>query len=204
MSARPDLSRDVSRETLALLTEFSDLLIKWNQRINLVSASTIPDLWTRHIWDSAQLMEYAPDAAHWVDIGTGGGFPGVVLAIMAKDTQPELQFSFVESDQRKCAFLKTVIRNLNLPARVLSSRIEAIAPLEADVLSARALGHLEHLLGYADRHLASGGTALFMKGETWEKEVQTARDSWSFLLKEHKSKTNPAAAILEVKEIKRV
>lgn len=195
---------NVSRETLEDLTRFHDLVLKWTVKINLISKSSASDLWSRHIWDSAQLVEFFPLAKSWLDIGSGGGFPGIVLAILAKHQMPERQITMVESDLRKCAFLRSVVRELSLNAKVLSRRIQAIPPQSADIMSARALSDLPALLAFAERHLAPGGTALFLKGETWEKEVQTARESWSFALQAHKSKTNPAAAILEVKDIKRV
>ncbi|MFK7745012.1 MAG: 16S rRNA (guanine(527)-N(7))-methyltransferase RsmG [Roseobacter sp.] len=195
---------NVSRETLDRLTTYHDLLIKWNPKINLVSKSSISDIWNRHIWDSAQIVPFASEGTSWLDIGSGGGFPGLVVAIYAKELQPDRKVTMVESDQRKTAFLRTVIRELGLNAEVLAKRVEAMDAFAADVLSARALADLDALLGFADRHLSTSGTAFFLKGEKWEKEVQIARESWSFDLRAHKSKTSPTAAILEIKEIQRV
>lgn len=200
----PDIGATVSRETLQDLTRFNDLLIKWNSKINLISKSSIDNIWDRHIWDSAQLVVFCPSARTWADIGSGGGFPALVIAIFAKHEMPDRRVQMVESDARKSAFLRTVIRDLSLNAEVISQRVEVCAPLAADVLSARALTELPGLLAFAERHLKPGGTALFLKGETWEKEVQNARESWSFTMEAHKSKTNAAAAILEIKEITRV
>ncbi|GIT86312.1 16S rRNA (guanine(527)-N(7))-methyltransferase RsmG [Roseobacter sp. OBYS 0001] len=194
----------VSRETLDALRAYYELLLKWNSRINLVSKSSIDDVWQRHIWDSAQIVDYAEDVKTWVDLGSGGGLPGLVVAIMAKDADPNWKTILVESDQRKAAFLRTVIRELSLNARVIVDRIETVAPLRADVVSARALADLSVLLSFAHRHLSPQGTALFMKGQSWEKEVSSAQETWSFDLKAHKSKTSPTAAILEIKEIQRV
>lgn len=194
----------VSRETFLVLQEFHDLILKWNPRINLVSKSSIDMIWKRHIWDSAQLILLAGEEKNWVDIGSGGGFPALIVAILSKELSPERYVTMVESDQRKSVFLRTAIRQLDLNARVLCERVEMLDCLEADVLSARALADLGQLLGYGSHHLSPQGTAFFLKGEKWEKEVEDARDSWSFNLRAHKSKTNDAAAILEIKEIKRV
>ncbi|MCV3270014.1 16S rRNA (guanine(527)-N(7))-methyltransferase RsmG [Roseobacter sinensis] len=195
---------DVSRETLERLGRYHDLLLKWSSRINLISKSSTFDVWNRHIWDSAQVYRLADSKMRWADLGSGGGLPGVVLAILTKENAPDTTFTLVESDVRKATFLRTVIRELDLNATVIVSRIEAATPLDAQVLTARALADLSDLLSFAQRHLSPDGQALFLKGETWEKEVETARESWSFELAAHKSKTNPNAAILEVREIERV
>lgn len=195
---------DVSRETFEDLTQYDDLLVKWNAKINLVSKTSIDALWDRHIWDSAQIVPLSGDALNWVDLGSGGGFPALVVAIMAKRTLTERRVTMVESDQRKAAFLRTVIRQLSLNAEVLVSRVELADPLRADVLSARALADLDQLLIFAQRHLAKDGRCVFLKGETWQNEVEIARKTWSFDLRAHRSKTSPSAAILEIKDIQRV
>ncbi|MEO9651302.1 MAG: 16S rRNA (guanine(527)-N(7))-methyltransferase RsmG [Roseobacter sp.] len=195
---------NVSRETYEALESFHEIILKWNSRINLVSKSSISDIWNRHIWDSAQLIPFAEVSGKWLDIGSGGGFPGLIVAIFLKQLHPDVEVTLVESDQRKSAFLRTVIRELDLNAVVLTSRVEVIETQRAEVLSARALADLGQLLKYGDQHLSKTGKALFLKGEKWEKEVQMARDVWSFDLCVHKSKTNSAAAILEIKEIERV
>ncbi len=195
---------NVSRETLDALEHYASLLQKWNPRINLVSKSSIDELWNRHIWDSAQVHGLAPDARTWVDIGSGGGFPGLVVAIMSKQSAPERRVTLVESDVRKSAFLRTVVQDLSLNANVLAKRIEDLPPMGADVVSARALADLGVLLEYSSRHLAPEGKALLMKGASWENEVTDARSLWSFDLCVHKSKTHPDAAVLELKDIARV
>lgn len=193
----------VSRETMERLEAYASLLEKWNPRINLVSRATIAELWTRHIVDSAQIFELGPDKAqHWVDIGSGGGFPGLVIAIIAKELRPEMKITLVESDQRKCAFLRTVSRETGCKVEVHAKRIEEIETLKADVLSARALADLSLLLDFATLHLASDGICLFPKGVTWEKEVENARDSWSFNVVTSKSETQDDAVILRIDEIK--
>ncbi|GFE49353.1 ribosomal RNA small subunit methyltransferase G [Roseobacter cerasinus] len=195
---------NVSRETLDRLTTYHDLIQKWSPKINLVSKSSILDLWNRHISDSTQVYRLSPHVNHWVDMGSGGGLPGLVVAILAKEDHPETQVTLIESDARKSVFLRTVIRELDLNAVVSTARIEELEPQQADVLSARALADLSRLLSFAERHLSQDGTALFYKGETWPKEVQTARESWSFDLVAHTSKTHEKGAILEVRDIQRV
>lgn len=195
---------NVSRETSEKLKFFHGALLKWTSKINLISKSSIDDIWSRHIWDSAQLVPLKPEFDHWVDIGSGGGFPGLIIAIFSSETHVNQKVTLVESDQRKSAFLRSVIRDLQLNAHVITDRVEEIDPLKADVLSARALASLNRLLEFSERHLSDRGMAYFLKGKSWEKEVQVARDSWSFKIKAHKSNTNSEAAILEVKEIERV
>ena len=195
---------NVSRETLSALEAYHDLLLKWNSHINLISKPSIANVWERHIWDSAQIVEYGGNAKVWADLGSGGGLPALVLSIISREIEPDRTCVLVESDQRKAAFLRTVIRDLSLNATVIVERAEETNPLCADVLSARALTDLSGLMSFAHRHLKADGTALFMKGKSWEKEVQTAREAWSFNLKAHKSKTSSEAAILEIKEIQRV
>lgn len=200
-----DIGIDVSRETLDALEAYSALLEKWNPRINLVARSTLDQVWDRHFVDSAQVFAFAPETArHWVDLGSGGGFPGLVVAVLGKELRPDMHFTLVESDTRKSTFLRTVIRELSLPAKVIDQRIEAIDPLEADILSARALADLTALLGFADHHMGANGTALFPKGATWEKELQEAQQSWRFAYERFTSKTEAEAVILRIGEIEHV
>ncbi len=200
-----DSPMDVSRETSERLEIYAQLLRKWNPRINLVSRNTLDDLETRHIADSMQIFDLAPQGwKHWADLGSGGGFPGLVIAILAAEFSPVAQVTLVESDQRKCAFLRTVIRETGAPATVVAGRIEATAPLSADILSARALADLDTLLGFAERHLCEGGAALFPKGANWKKEVDNARVQWRFDCEARTSKTEPSAVILKIGGITRV
>lgn len=196
---------DVSRETLERLETLAELLVKWNPRINLVSKSTISDLWTRHILDSVQVLRSAPaKATHWVDIGSGGGFPGLVVAMMCAEPEAPQKVTLIESDQRKCAFLRTVLRETGVSATVITDRIEKADAQNADVLTARALADLSMLCEFAERHLLPTGTALFPKGARWEKELQSAQESWSFDCEVVKSITDPEAVILKIGELKRV
>ena len=195
---------NVSRETMVDLTHYHDLLLKWTPKINLISKSSVPFVWDRHIWDSWQLVEYSGNVRSWVDFGSGAGFPGLVIAIFSKHSDPHRRTTLVESDQRKSAFLRVVIRELSLNATIETQRVEHLEHQNADIVSARALAHLSQLLEFTERHLAPNGAAYFLKGASWEKEVQTARDTWSFSLQAHTSKTNPEAAVLEIKDIQRV
>jgi len=193
----------VSRETFAKLEAFAELVRKWNPKINLVSKNSLDDLWQRHILDSVQVFELAEGEGHWVDLGSGGGFPGVVVAILNQEPQ-NFKVTMVESDQRKCAFLRTAIRELGLTASVKTERIEQLDGLEADILSARALADLTQLLDFTELHLNPDGTALFPKGQNWQSEDRDAKQVWAYALEAVESKTNPAAAILKIKDIARV
>lgn len=195
---------DVSRETFDKLEDFVELVKKWTPKINLISKSSIPDLWDRHILDSAQLYGIAPAQGHWVDIGSGGGFPGVVVAILSSGESSDHKFTLIESDQRKCAFLRTASRELDLNITVMSKRIEEIPSLDANILSARALADLPTLLSFAERHLNRSGVAIFPKGETWQKEEEIASKMWSYQHEVIKSNTNAAAAVLRIQDIVRV
>lgn len=195
---------NVSRETTDLLTQFSELVERWTARINLISKASVDGIWERHVADSAQLFELAPAFEHWVDLGSGGGFPGIVIAIIAKEARPEARITLVESDLRKATFLRTAIRELGLNAKVIADRIEELPPLAADVLSARALADLSALLEFTDLHLAKNGTAIFPKGQNWRKEDEAARQLWSYSLDPVKSKTSAEAAILLIKDVSRV
>lgn len=200
-----DLGLNVSRETSERLDTYAALLVKWNPAINLVSKSSLADLQTRHFADSAQLFALCPPTArHWADLGSGGGFPGLVIAILATESMPDLSVTLVESDGRKAAFLSAVIRETGIRAKVVADRIESLAPLAADVLSARALAPLPQLLAFAEQHLAPGGHALFPKGATHRSEVVESLADWRFDLREHPSKTDPHAVILEIEGVSRV
>ncbi len=195
---------DVSRETLDDLGHYVDLIIKWNPKINLVSRSTLDDIWSRHIEDSLQVYFHVrPNNCHWLDIGSGGGLPGLVIAILAKHDDQGVSVTLMESDQRKSVFLRTVIRELNLPAKVVTDRIELAEPVKADILSARALADLSMLMDFSERHLSQDGYALFQKGKNWQSEVQAAQESWQFELEVFKSITDEDAVVLKIGGISR-
>ena len=196
------LGLDVSRETLAALQQFEQLVRHWNSAINLVSKSTLTDFWSRHILDSAQIFSLSPqNAVSWADLGSGGGFPGIVVAILAKQLKPDLRVTLVESDLRKATFLRQAAQTLSLPVSVRSARIESIDPLQADVVSARALAPLTGLLAYADQHLAAGGVAIFPKGARFAEELAEARKSWAFDVDVQQSHSDSDAAILVIRNI---
>jgi 16S rRNA (guanine527-N7)-methyltransferase len=197
-------SLSVSRETEAQLQGFVDLLEKWNTAINLVSKATIDEAWQRHILDSAQVFDYGIDAHHWLDLGSGGGFPGLVVAILAAEKAPQMLVTLVESDQRKAAFLRAASQALGLTTTVLSARAEAVPQQAADVVSARALAPLSQLCAFAKRHLAPDGTAIFLKGKSFAAEVAEARQNWNFALESHPSITDPSAVVLVLKGISHV
>lgn len=193
---------DVSRETMADLEGFAALTTKWTQKINLISRNTSDDIWNRHIVDSVQLYQYAPDRfQNWVDLGSGGGFPGIVMAILGKAKQPKAQFILIESDQRKAAFLRTAARELSLQVDVIAKRIEDVTPQGADIVSARALAPLSALLDMTSRHLSPEGIALLPKGKQVKQEIAEAQKSWRFQLEDHASFTDPQACILAIQRI---
>lgn len=194
---------DVSRETEDALRQFTGLLRKWTPKINLISAGTVETLWTRHLADSAQLWNLAPHQARWVDLGSGGGFPGLVIAVLGREYHG-FSMTLVEADQRKSAFLRTAVRDLGLKVDVVSGRIDEIEPLNAQVLTARALAPLPKLLSFADRHLLSNGVALFPKGAKADDEINEALEGWQFRCEKHASITDANSTILSVGEIARV
>lgn len=196
---------NVSRETLGRLEKYEVLLRKWNPTINLVSRSTLDQVWQRHFVDSAQIFDLADsNANHWADLGAGGGFPGLIVAILAADRKRALDVTLVESDQRKAAFLMTAAREIGVTTRTVVDRIEMIPPLHADILSARALAPLDKLLEFAERHLRPGGQALFPKGASYADEVRQALEKWRFSYEAIPSVTDDSAVILSIRDIERV
>lgn len=196
---------NVSRETMADLEAYEALIAKWTPKINLIASGTIDTIWNRHIVDSVQLYKFAPKSYEkWIDMGSGGGFPGIVIAILGKRMQPTAQFTLIESDQRKAAFLRTVTRELALSVNVIADRVEAIPDQNADVVSARALTALSGLLSLTQRHLNSSGIALFHKGRQVQQEVAEAKKKWSFDLEDHTSFTDPEGRILAIQRINRL
>lgn len=195
---------NVSRETFERLDIYAAALAKWQKAINLVSVSTLPELWTRHFLDSAQIYRHCNTISGiWLDIGSGGGFPGLVCAAMAVEDKPGLQFKLVESDLRKCTFLRSAAAEMGLRADILSRRIEKLPPQEAQIISARALAPLSKLYGYADRHLAADGIALFLKGATHGREINEALEDWTMKMDIIPSQTAEGAVILKIGDIGR-
>ncbi len=195
---------NVSRETEESLRAYSALIRKWTRNINLIAASTLENLWDRHILDSAQVFDLVnPDTARWGDFGTGAGLPGIVVAILAKEKLPALHVTLVESDARKAAFCRAAVRELGLSTTVIADRVEVIPTLQAHIVSARALAPLPRLLDYAHRHLVPGGTALFLKGARHMAEIEVALASWRFSVEKIPSKTDRRGVILRIGDIER-
>ncbi len=160
-----DLVR-VSRETERRFALYADLLTRWQRVKNLVAPSTLPEIWTRHIADSAQILEFAPAARRWVDFGSGAGFPGLVVAIALADT-PGADIHLIEANGRKCAFLREVARECGAPATIHNGRIEDVVPTlnSIDVVTARALAPLPRLIEMGRILIDRGATALFLKSQ---------------------------------------
>lgn len=195
---------NVSRETLDRLKTFEATIQKWNPRINLVSRDSLEQLWVRHIVDSVQVFRCIDTPSRWVDIGSGGGFPGLVIAILAAVEAPEMNVTLIESDNRKSAFLRAAARECGVKVSVVSERIEKVDPQQADVLSARALADLTDLLAFSERHLHPTGCALFPKGQSWKKEVDNAQRQWRFEFETVRSLTEAEAVILKIRGVERV
>ena len=194
---------NVSRETEQKLRGLCDLVKRWNPAVNLVSKSTIADLWGRHLLDSAQLFALRTDTARsWLDLGSGSGFPGLVMAIMAEQHQPDLAVTLVESDRRKSVFLAEAARTLGLRAKIICDRIEDVVPQEADIVSARALSSLTNLCGHVVRHLGPDGIGLFPKGANATSEIAEARLHWHFVVESHVSRTDTSASVLVLKDVR--
>lgn len=190
---------DVSRETLARFETYAALLEKWTARINLVSRSTLPDLWRRHFHDSAQLFDLAPPTARtWIDLGSGAGFPGLVIAILAAEKAQGLAVTLVEADTRKAVFLQTVLRELGIPGDVLPIRIEQLDPRPADVITARALAPLPRLLELAAPFCHPGTRLLLPKGRDAGSELTAARRHWHIECEIRPSKADPDGQILVI------
>ena len=189
----------VSRETLQRLEAYVALLAKWQARINLVGPATMADPWRRHILDSAQLIPYLASGAI-LDIGTGAGFPGLVLAILDGDRAVHL----VESDQRKCAFLNEAARVTGAKVTIHPARIEAVPAFPVGVVTARACAALDKLLAWAERFAGETTECLFLKGEGVAGELTQARESWKMSSESFPSRSDPRGAILRIKGFSRV
>ncbi len=193
----------VSRETSLALDLYAGRLRKWNRAINLVAPSTLPDLRERHFADSAQLYPLIPLAARTLcDLGSGAGFPGLIIAVLAKETRPDLAVTLIESDKRKATFLREIARETGCNAVVSATRIEAYEG-KADVVSARAVANLSQLFTMAEPILGEGGVALFPKGAQAQVEIDEARTVWDFDVVKHASCVDDAASILEIRQLSR-
>ena len=190
---------DVSRETISNLNSYVHILKKWNTTINLVSKGSIKDVWNRHILDSAQLFKFVTnDVKRWLDIGSGAGLPGLVIAVLAKEKFPSLQVTLIESDKRKCVFLNEVVRELDLNVKTVSNRIEDCPPQDADVISARALTQLEKLLSYFMLHGNFKCKGLFLKGKNIKNEINLVKNIDIFRVKLIPSEVDKDGCLVEV------
>lgn len=196
---------NVSRETFLRLKEYEKLLFKWNAKINLVSRSTLDNFWNRHVLDSAQFLSSVGEkAGKWVDLGSGGGLPGLVVAILSDEIEPVNKLFLVEADVRKAVFLKTVCRELGLKVEVYNNRIEELPLMSANIVSARALAPLKTLCLYAKNHLEKDGVAVFAKGENWKAELVEAQKKWIFNYEAVKSTLHEGSVVLVLRGIKSV
>jgi 16S rRNA (guanine527-N7)-methyltransferase len=195
------LGRLVSRETSARLERFVAEVRRWQKAKNLVSASTLSDIWSRHVADSLQLLDLT-GGLRWIDLGSGGGFPGAVIAAALADL-PTAEVHLIESNSRKCAFLRHVVRVLELPAIVHEDRIEHALPMigSVDVVTARALAPLTQLLGWSKPLLTTGAVGLFPKGRQVQAELTEAAESWRFHADLIPSRTDPDGRIVRVRSV---
>jgi 16S rRNA (guanine527-N7)-methyltransferase len=190
---------DVSRETLSRLKAYVGLLEDWNARHNLVSTASLADVWGRHIWDSAQLMRIVPeDARTLADLGSGAGFPGLVLAELLRD---QVQVTLFEATAKKCAFLHAVIDRLELNSKIRNTRMEHEKHQPFDVVPARACAPLPKLLSYAHHFAGPRSVCLFLKGQNVGSELTEARKSWKMNLQQHPSLTDSSGVVLEIREL---
>ena len=193
---------DVSRETLGKLELYSEQLKTWNSRINLVSRNSLNDLWRRHMLDSLQLTAWDREVTSkgpWIDLGSGAGFPGMVLAIAGV-----LDVHLVESNSRKCAFLREVAILTNTNVTIHNARIETLDPLSGRIVTARALAPLVKLLPLAFKHMAENGQMLFLKGQDIDTELTQATKCWNMTLCRSPSLSDTAGAIVQLTEVSRV
>ena len=195
----------VPRETIHRLTRYAEILAQWQKRTNLVSPSTLPALWSRHFADLAQLCGLAPKARLWLDLGSGAGFPGLVVSIIQAGT-PDFHMHLVESNRKKCAFLAEVVRETKAPVDIHAMRIEELAEcaqsLKPDVVSARALAPLPRLFELAAPFFGERTKGLFPKGREAEAEIAAAQEDWEFAFRLYPSLTAKDSHIVEVTELR--
>ena len=192
----------VSRETEERLAIFVDLLDRWRPKTNLIAAATFPSVWTRHIADSAQLLALAPTAKRWLDMGSGAGFPGLVIAIKLADV-PGAIVHCIESDGRKCAFLREAARATDAAAQIHPLRVEAVAPEglgPVDAVTARAFAPLPLTLELARPWMERGAIAVFPRGESARDQVAALPEARTYAIETLPSVVNPKAAILRIRK----
>lgn len=199
----PPAASPVSRETRRALEIYRALLDKWQERTNLVGPGTLDRFWDRHVDDSLQLLDLAPNARKWLDLGSGAGFPGMVIAI-AQRPHPDSRHVLVEANARKCAFMREVARATGARVDIITGRIESVAErlvgeFAPEIVTARALAPLGELLGYLRPFLTAGITALVHKGRDWRGEIAECGGLESCDLIVHASRVEPGSAVLEIR-----
>ena len=192
---------NASVEQISDLEAFRLRLVEANAVMNLVGPDSLPDFWNRHVWDSAQLLELAPDAKTWADLGAGAGFPGLVLSIMLKG-RDGAHVWLIDSLAKRCRFLQEVVDALSLPATVIVGRAEAQS-VTCDIVTARAVAPLDKLLGYAQPYFQRGAQGLFLKGERAESELIEARKSWHFEAELAPSQSDVRGRIVTIRSLRR-
>lgn len=198
-AAKHYIKSNVSRETFMKLEIYTENLLKWNQSINLIAKNTENMLWQRHILDSFQIANYAKRFSTWLDIGSGGGLPAIVLSAIF----PEKTFILIESDQRKSAFLRSVAQKMNVNVSVVNDRVENLEKMSADIISARACAPLNVLLEWSYPFLHNQTILLFPKGRNWNDELTEAQKYWHICLKIHSSMTDSQAKIIELTNVRK-
>ncbi len=194
----------VSRETFDRLLEFERNFLRWAGKINLAAPSTLNETWSRHILDSAQLARLAPAEKYWLDVGSGGGFPGAVMAVLLMQ-RPGARIDLVESNRKKAAFLQSTLGMLKAPAQVHARRIDdAYDRVKTPgIVTARALAPLPALLGLVSPWLEAGARGLFHKGRDYRSEIEESLQQWRFDLVEHRSIVDPESVVLEIRNLRR-
>jgi len=199
----------VKHKALEDLEKFGKVLAERNEVMNLVGPATIPHYWSRHVLDSAQLLNHAPKAKLWADLGAGAGFPGVVLAILLKhmstdsdETPTDRQVFLIDSLAKRCRFLSEIVRDLGLPATVINDRAENVS-LKVDVVTARAMAPLPKLLGFAESFFRKGAEGWLLKGENVEAEIAEARKTWAFQSDLTTSLSDPRGRVLHIRSVHR-
>ena len=199
------LQYGVSRETFKKIEQFVELLKDWNQKMNLVSRNSLEVLWERHILDSAQLISYIPSQTKRVlDIGSGAGFPAVVLAILLQEINPDAEVIMVESIKKKTVYLNDVCSKLGLSnVKVLNCRVESSALPKPDIITARAVAALDILCGYVDIVGKSNTESLFLKGKSYQEEIAEANKHWKFDLDVISNKYSDDGVILKLSKLRK-
>lgn len=206
MDIEKELSQyNVSRETIEKLHKFVKLLTDWNQKMNLVSRNSLDCVWERHVLDSVQLIKYIPSSInHLLDIGSGSGFPAVVLAVLMQEKMPQAKVTMVESIAKKTLYLKDVCEKLGLNnVNVINSRVESISLSAPDIITARAVASLEVLCGYAAKIGSNNTESLFLKGRSYETELTEAQKNWKFNLQIYPNNYCDDGVILKLSKLRK-